>query len=519
MTASATEPRIGAPIHGVLGIDELGLQTRVREILNRHPAVGLAVGVVRNGSLEFISGHGLADIASNTPVTQDTVFRIGSITKTFTAIAVLQLWEQGLVDLDAPANDYLRAYRLIPARAGHRPATVRHLLTHTAGLPQLVYPSRAFKPILGETVKFGQPVPTLAEFYRGGLHLLAEPGTRHTYSNHNFATLGQLVEDVSREPLGRYFREHIFEPLGMAHTDLLRSERVKPGLATGYALRADGPHPVSDCDVVTVGAGSIYSTTSDMARYLAALLDGGKGEHGSVLKPETLASMFAPHYQPDPRLPGVGLAFFRGEIGGHLVVEHDGLAPGFSSQLSVAPDDGVGVVAFTNGARSAKAWLGAEVAGMLRYLLGIPDEVIRTDVPHHPELWSDLCGWYSFCGSLRDVQKWFIAGAEVFARRGQLTLRALSPIPALNRGLPLHPDGDTDPYIFRIDLSKLGIGTSRVVFSQEPGVGTTALHLDLAPLSFHKQPVTKNPRLWATGVLGAVALGAAATAVRRHRRR
>ena len=271
--------------------------------------------------------------------------------------------------------------------------------------------------------------------------------------------------------------------------------------------------------MVTVGAGSIYSTTSDMARYLAALLDGGKGGHGSVLKPETLVSMFAPHYQRDPRLPGVGLAFFRGEIGGHLVVEHDGLVPGFSSQLSVAPDDGVGVVALTNGARSAKAWLGAEVAGMLRYLLGIPDEVIRTDVPHHPELWSDLCGWYSFCGSLRDVQKWFIAGAEVFARRGQLTLRAPSPIPALNRGLLLHPDDDTDPYIFRIDLSKLGIGTSRVVFSQEPGVGTTALHLDFAPLSFHKQPATKNPRLLATGVLGAVALGAAATAVRRHRRR
>jgi CubicO group peptidase (beta-lactamase class C family) len=519
MTASATEPRIGAPVHGSLGIDELGLQARVREILNRHPAVGLAVGVVRNGSLEFFSGHGLADIASNTPITQDTVFRIGSITKTFTAIAVLQLWEQGLVDLDAPAKDYLRAYRLIPANAGHRPATVRQLLTHTAGLPQLVYPSRAFKPILGETVRFGQRLPTLAEFYRGGLRLVAEPGTRHTYSNHSFATLGQLVEDVSGEPLDRYFREHIFEPLAMADTDLLRSERVKPGLATGYALRADGPHPVSDCDVVTVGAGSIYSTTSDMARYVAALLDGGKGEHGSVLKPETLASMFAPHYQPDPRLPGVGLAFFRGEIGGHRVVEHDGLVPGFSSQLSVAPDDGVGVVALTNGARGAKAWLGGEVAGMLRYVLGVPDDAVRTDVPHHPERWSDLCGWYSFCGSLRDVQRWFVVGAEVFVRRGQLTLRALSPIPALNRGLPLHPDDDTDPYVFRIDLSKFGIGTSRVVFSQEPGLGTTALHLDFAPLSFQRHPLTRNPRWWATGALGAVAVAATATAVRRRRRR
>jgi CubicO group peptidase (beta-lactamase class C family) len=130
MTASLTEPKIGHSDHGFPGTDELGMKARIGGILNRWPAVGLAVGVVRNGSLEFFSGHGLADIASNTPVTQDTVFRIGSITKTFTAIAVMQLWEQGLVDLDAPANDYLRAYRLIPAKASFRPATVRHLLTH-----------------------------------------------------------------------------------------------------------------------------------------------------------------------------------------------------------------------------------------------------------------------------------------------------------------------------------------------------------------------------------------------------
>ena len=132
-----------------LGIDGLALTARVRGILNRHPAVGLAVGVVRNGRLEFFYGHGLADIASNARVSEDTVFRIGSITKTFTAIAVLQLWEQGLVDLDVPANDYLRAYRLVPANAAHRAATVRQLLTHTAGLPQLVYPSTGHQADLG----------------------------------------------------------------------------------------------------------------------------------------------------------------------------------------------------------------------------------------------------------------------------------------------------------------------------------------------------------------------------------
>jgi CubicO group peptidase (beta-lactamase class C family) len=121
-------------------VDQLEMKARVGEILNRWPAVGLAVGVVRNGSLDLFYGHGVADIASNTPVTEDTVFRIASITKTFTAIAVMQLWEQGLVDIDAPANQYLRAYRLIPAKASFRPATVRHLLTHTAGIAEVVHP-------------------------------------------------------------------------------------------------------------------------------------------------------------------------------------------------------------------------------------------------------------------------------------------------------------------------------------------------------------------------------------------
>ena len=106
--------------------------------MNRWPAVGLAVGIVRNGSLELY-GHGVADIASSTPITGDTVFRIGSITKTFTAIAVLQLWEQGLVDLDAPANDYLPAYKLVPAKAwlpaGDR-ATAADL---HAGIPEAVH--------------------------------------------------------------------------------------------------------------------------------------------------------------------------------------------------------------------------------------------------------------------------------------------------------------------------------------------------------------------------------------------
>ncbi len=509
-------------------VDGPGLSAGVEEILNRHAAVGLAAGVVRNGDLEFFHGHGVADILSNTPITEDTVFRIGSITKTFTAIAVMQLSERGRIDLDAPASDYLRAYQLVPARASFRPATVRDLLTHTAGVPQMPYPVRALARAFagagltesGDSCGLGQPVPTLADYYHGRLHLAAEPGTRFTYGNHGFATLGQIVEDVSGQPLDRYFREHIFEPLGMAESDLLRSEQVKKRLATGYKLRSHGVSPVTDRQPVTLGAGAIYSTPRDMARYVAALTGGGANSHGRLLEPTTLATMFQPHYQTDPRVPGIGLAFMRSQFGAHLAVEHQGVLPGFNSQIWMAPGDGVGVLAFTNGASGAVIWLMAETGRLLRQLLGVPDDMIRTDVPHHPEIWEDLCGHYPVSAQLTDNQARGIAGlgAEVFVRRGQLMLRALSPIPAVYRGFALHPDDGKDPYVFRIDLSRFGIGTARIVFSRGPGAGTTRIHTDMLPLSLQKQPGSRNPRYRVTGALGAAAVTGVAAAIR-HRRR
>jgi CubicO group peptidase (beta-lactamase class C family) len=304
-------------------LDGLELETRVAEVLNRWPTAGLAVGVVRDGSLEWFYGHGLADIATNTPVTEDTVFRIASITKTFTAIAVMQLWEQGLVDLYAPAGDYLRAYRLVPAKAGFRPATLRHLLTHTGGVRAVRRASDLLRPALGWGAPLGRP-PALAEYYRDGLRIDVEPGTKWAYSNHGFATPGQIVEDVSGLPFHRYLRERVFAPLGMEHAGLVRSERLRPRLATAYELRSGGLDVVADRGIATQGASAVYSSTSDLARYVAALLGGGANEHGSVLRAETLALLFEPHYQSDPRLDGMGLGFFRDEVGGHRTVGHDG---------------------------------------------------------------------------------------------------------------------------------------------------------------------------------------------------
>ena len=374
-----------------------------------------------------------------------------------------------------------------------------------------------FRPDFGESVPAGQPVPSLAEHYRGALPVHAEPGTRFRYGNHGPATLGQIVEDVSGHPLDRYLREHVFGPLGMTDTDVLRSEVVRSRLATGYRLGARGPKAVQLRDLATVGAASAYSTPRDMARYLAALLGGGSNEHGSVLQPATLASMFAPQYQPDPRIPGLGLAFFRVETGGRPVVEHQGILPGFDSQILVAQEDGVGVIAFTNGATRGSLWLPTEMGRLLHALLGVPEDVVRTHVPQRPEVWGDLCGWYYLPGPVTDIRLRAAVGAglEVFVRSGRLMVRALTPVPQLYQGFELHPDDPADPTAFRIDLSASGLGSMRVVFSRGPD----AVHLDVMPVTAYRQPSATNPRLWTQAALAVAGTSVVRRRLRRGRRR
>ena len=472
-----------------LRLTQADLQARVAAIASRWPTVGLAVGVVSGGGLELFAGHGLADAAAGRPVAPDTIYRVASVTKLITAVAVMQLVERGLVDLDAPVSEYLRAYRLVRADRAWRPATLRHLLTHTAGIRELLHlPDLLRIRDLGETVPAEGPVPTLAEYYRGGLRIDAEPGTRCMYTDHGFSTLGQVVEDVSGRTLARYLREEVFEPLGMTDTDLDRSRLDRGRLATGYELRAHGVEAVGDYEVITKGGGGVSSTPRDLARYLAALLGGGANEHGRILEPATVAAMFAPQYRPDPRIPGVGLAFFRQALGGHLGVEHGGVLPGFDSAVDLAPDDGIAVLAFANGARRGMHWLEPEATRLLRELLGVPEDRVCSDVPQRPEHWAGLCGGYRFSAAPTDPASLsFGLGAQVLVRRGQLHLRFLSAIPALLRGVVLHPDDADDPDVFRAEFPWFGIGTARIVFSRGPDGRVSALHVDVGPMSFQKR--------------------------------
>jgi CubicO group peptidase (beta-lactamase class C family) len=482
------------------------LRDSIAAALRRWPSAGVAVAVVPGDSPVQYFCHGVADVASGRRVSEGTVFRIGSLTKTITAVAVMQLCEQGLVDLDAPANDYLQAFQLVPASAGFRPATVRHLLTHTAGVGYWRRRSDLLlHPGAGSGVTARSVVP-LPEYYRGGLTVDVEPGTRWAYSNHGFAALGQIVEDVSGEPFDQYLRDHIFGPLGMNHTGLVLSEQLRADLATGYTLRRQGLTPVTPREVPTPAGGGVYSTPADMARYLTALLHGGANEHGRVLNADSVRTMFRPYFQPDPRVAGMALGFEPHTERGRVLICKGGTINGFLSALEMAPESGAGVVVLANtGGLDNRGVPEPLAAALTRRLLGMPDNPVRDDVIPHPEVWAVLRGWYApDAGPVTNLfaRVGFGAGVEVAVRHDHLLLKPLTPVPGLRDPMVLHPDDPEDPRVYRVEFPKYD-KTWRVVFTDD-----TPARLLLDVLSFQKRPDWRNPRRWGASVAAAGVAGA-----------
>jgi hypothetical protein len=185
--------------------------------------------------------------------------------------------------------------------------------------------------------------------------------------------------------------------------------------------------------------------------------------------------------------------------------------------MLLAPDDGVGVVAFSNTGGRAP---GAVASSLMRDLLDLPQDEVRTDVPQHPEMWEDLPGWYGPTpGPSTNPRVRGMAGPgfEVAVHKAKLVLQAMIPVPRLRRGLMLHPDDPSDPDVFRVDLCELGLaGTSRVAFSRDEHGRVDRINLGILPMSLVKRPDARNPRQYAEA---APALIAGAVVIQRRRRR
>ena len=426
---------------------------------SRDGLAGVAGSVVTLGAAPKTVCWGLADVRSTRPVEPDTVFRIASVTKTMTAIGLMRLYDDGRFQLDDPVNLYLKTFRIQPPSGGVD-VTFRHLLTHTAGIGQLPRLADVVRPTAWGRLRPGSRGASLAKLYHGVLRPEVKAGTKWAYANHGFAVLGQLVEDISGVPLPQFMRENVFRPLGMTSTDYLLTPEVCAHVATGYAMRMGRLRAARDFDLGSLlGAGAVRSTVSDMARYAEGLLRTFTGEDEHLLRQETLAQMWSTQFTPDPRIPGMGLAFFLHAFDDHRVVGHDGNEPGFASSLLIAPEDRTAVVVLTNTTTTFGAPILAEA--ILRDQLGLPDAnswLPRPGVPEQPALWGDLGGYYApEPGLLTNVRTWLLlAGeAQVLIKHGHLTVRALSPAPELRGGVQLYPVDRDDPTLFAVNAGDM----------------------------------------------------------------
>ena len=483
------------------------LDEHVARMMNKNLLSGMGLGIVQNGKVIFAKGFGLANAAAKTPVTPDTVFRIASISKTFTAIGVMQLWEQGKFQLDDPINDHLTSFKVLHDDPSAPPVTIRHMLTHTSGIGE----AKSLGELVGgmllnlssDRVKPGDPIPPLAEYYNSVLKPDVYPGEKWAYANHAFSTLGQLIEDVSGEPFPEYMIRHVFEPLGMNKTDYLFSSRVRDGLAQGYEAKNGRLKPADLFEFPDLGAGSVYSSVDEMSLYLAALMNGGKNEHGSVLNPETLKLMMTPQYQEDPHLAAMGLGFMLENEDGHWAAWHGGALPGFNSALWVAPEEKLGLIVWSNTATRAIYYFGE---GILRSLLGLPDYEERLPKPgviNNPHIWQELVGTYKPSrGFNSNARIWFTFGGdvEISVRDNQLMMRALAG--PMKNGLPLYSTDPENPLVYEnVTNGKL----SRFAFKQN-NLGVVD-RLDMTALSFYsfyKKPMIESLRFQSRVAAGIV---------------
>jgi len=315
----------------------------------RTPGIALAV-VDRDGALADRT-YGLADVSARTSVAPEMLFEIGSIGKTFTAIAVLQLADEGRLDLDAPVERYLPWFR-VPRLAGAGPITVHHLLSHTAGI------------VAGVDAT---PEPTFQVWSLRELEPGSAPGERFHYSNIGYKTLGLVLERLEGFPYPEVVRRRILEPLEMRATAPAITHAIRPRLAVGYedlfddrighAGRPLAPAVWLETDTAD---GSIASNAADMGAFVRMLLRGGEGPRGRLLSEASFAALRAPHSRLEPGL-AYGYALTQRTIGERTYIGHGGGMVGYRSAIQADPDRGIGVVVLQNGPGAGPTALAREV--------------------------------------------------------------------------------------------------------------------------------------------------------------
>jgi CubicO group peptidase (beta-lactamase class C family) len=323
------------------GLDVASIDAFVSSEMQAHRIPGLSLGIVHGTQIVHLQGFGAAD-ATRRMVTPQTPFIIGSMSKSFTALAVMQLVEAGKVELDTPVQRYLPWFRVADPTASTR-ITVRQLLNQTSGIP-----ANSEHELKEGFLSTGNE--TLEQYVRGLKTLVLDRpvGASFEYANTNYSVLGLIVQTVSGQSYETYIQQHIFAPLQMYHSFASEQDARRNGLVQGYQLWFGLPVPTALPYLRDLlPAGYLISTARDMAHYLIVQMNGGRFEHTAVLSPEGIATMHAP---VAVMFPGTsyGMGWANGPINGMPTIWHNGSTGNFYSDMILVPQSQWGIVVLSN---------------------------------------------------------------------------------------------------------------------------------------------------------------------------
>ena len=295
----------------------------------------LSIALVDDQAVVWSKGYGFVDSAQKVPATADTVYRVGSVSKLFTDIALMQLVERGKVDLDAPAKTYLPDFA--PKGPGTDSITLRQMMAHRSGLARETPVGSYFDP--------ASPGLEASVASLNATELVYPPGTRIKYSNAAISAAGLALQKVGGEPFEAQVARRVLGPLGMGRSGFTPTPELKKDLSRSTMWNYHGkefPPPTFELGISP--AGCMYSTVADLARFVEALFAGGKGPNGPILKPESLSEMLKVQFAKGGEARGFGLGFVVGQLQGRRRIGHNGAIYGFATEVAALPEEKLGAV-------------------------------------------------------------------------------------------------------------------------------------------------------------------------------
>ena len=455
------------------------LKAAIAGVLERTHTPGCGFALVSKDSVIFAGGVGKADLATNREVTGDTMFRIGSITKSFVALSLLQLNEQGKVDLHAKVADVAPEVKIVNRWDATDPIRIVNLLEHTAGFDDMS-PAETFD------MSGGPQVPLLETFARFPEPQIARwrPGTLQSYSNPDYAVAGYIIEKLTGKPCEDYIADNILRPLAMTHSDMRLTPEMRTALAHGY--RGNPPIAVPYYPILLRPAGEMKSSPNEMARFVRMMLNRGTLDGVKIVSPESIARM---------ETPETGLAARAGfkdgyALGNYVTIRHpikthghNGGIDGFLSVYAYMPEQGLGYFLSINASSPALSQVEDLIFAYITRGVAIPPKPAA--VPLDADVVA-ATGFYQFASPRNEKFKFLekiLAEGWTYTDHGKLYRRGLIPGPpeelvylGHNQFRTAKESGADGVYCTDDDGNRYGCGELACFRKDKPGLARNAAH-------------------------------------------